>query len=610
MTVSFDLAGPYLDRVRLGGLLLLRRVGVMVRDSRWMTVPGRLLRADSRAGGTSLWVRHGSDFGWRGTATVAGDSLTFTFDGRAERDFERARIGLCLIHPSHLAGTPVEVNGLAAGEFPQRVSPHQVFTGVRTMRYRDGAALVTIELAGETFETEDHRNWSDAGYKTYGTPLGPGLPVAVRRGDRVQQHLHLTVTLPRLVRGRNGAMARLPSPQPPPGGPLLFAEPHSQREQPPEGILPPVGLYLRRPPVDGRELAVASFLHGTVDLDEPGWREVAGRFSAAAEAAGATLTLSAVCSSPAQVAALRDVPGLGTLLVFDRRYGTPRELAAAARRACHGTPIRIGGGSRAHFAELNRAESLPSDLLDLVCFPIAAQTHHDDEASARESLAVHPLLVRQAAEHGLPVHVGPIGLLPVFGFAAPRGPHDPAPSAIFRTAWTAAALATLATAGATTISVDACDATSPSPCGHDTTATAGTSRDPAETSASNHHTGMWHVLAALRPFAGGRLVDAGLPAGLVGLAVHQDGRQLVLAVALEGGGPVRIDTRGHTITTITGDGAAGGTVVQEHPPGTETTALTAPSVAILTSPAGLPPRGHAPPPGIPAGPRPPSGGTN
>ncbi|MFG1688518.1 hypothetical protein ACGFNP_50825 [Nonomuraea sp. NPDC049269] len=600
MTVSFDLAGPQLDRVRLGGLHLLRRVGVMVRDSRWMTVPGRLLRADSGAGGTSLWVRHGSDFGWRGTATVAGDSLTFMFDGRAERDFERARIGLCLIHPPHLAGTPVEINGLAAGEFPQRISPRQVFTGIRTMRYRDGAALVTIELAGETFETEDHRNWSDAGYKTYGTPLGLGLPVAVRRGDRVHQHLHLTVTLPRLVRGRDGAMARArlqaPQPppegaQPPPGGAFPFAEPRSQREQPPEGTLPPIGLYLRRPPVDGREPTGAAFLHGTVDLDEPGWHEVADRFSAAAEATGATLTLSAVCSSPAQVVALRDLPALGTLLLFDRRHGTPRELAAAARRAFHGTPVRIGGGSRAHFAELNRAESLPSDLLDLVCFPIAAQTHHDDEASARETLTVHPLLVRQAAEHGLPVHVGPIGLLPVFGFAAPRDPHDPAPSAIFRTAWTAAALATLATAGATTISVDACEATSTSPSGHDTTATAGTS-------ASNHRTGMpsglWHVLAALRPFAGGRLVDAALPAGLVGLAVHHDGRQLVLAVALDGGGPVRIDTRGHTVTTITGDGAAGGTVVQEHPPGTETTALTAPSVAILISPAGLSPRATTP----------------
>ncbi|MEV6159671.1 hypothetical protein AB0L53_55990 [Nonomuraea sp. NPDC052129] len=580
MTVSFLLAGPHLDRVRLGGLLLLRRVGVLVRDGRWMTVPGRLLRTDpgttanSSSLSLSLDVRHGADFSWRGTATVTEDSLTFEFDGRAERDFERTRIGLCLIHPPHLAGTPVEVNGQAAGEFPQRISPHQIFTGIRTMRYRDGGALVTIELDGETFETEDHRNWSDTGYKTYGTPLGLGRPVTVRRGDHVHQRLHLTVT----------------------DHPLSLPRPRRRRiRQRSGGTLPSVGLYLRRPPVDGRKLAGPSFLHGTVDLDEPRWREVADRFSAAARAAGATLTLSAVCSSPDQVAALRDVPGLDTLLVFDRTHGTPRELAEATRGACSGTPVRIGGGSRTHFAELNRAVSLPSDLLDLVCFPIAAQTHHDDEASARETLAVHPLLVAQAAEHGLPVLVGPVGLLPTFGFAAPRGAHDPAPSALFRTTWLTAALITLANAGAAAISVDACDT-----AGTPTAPAAESYADDQNTGTDAMPSGLRHVLTALRPFVGGQLVDPGLPAGLVGLAVHHGGRRLILAAALDadgggcgcgdhggGGGhaePVFIDTRGHAVTTITGGGDAGGMVVQEHPPGTETTALTAPAVAILISP--------------------------
>src|ERR1044072_5312267 len=116
MTVSFLLAGPHLDRVRLGGLLLLRRVGVLVRDGQWMTLPGRLLRTDPSTATTSalppspsllppssspslsLVVRPGADFSWRGTATVTENSLTFAFDGRAERDFERTRIGLCLIH--------------------------------------------------------------------------------------------------------------------------------------------------------------------------------------------------------------------------------------------------------------------------------------------------------------------------------------------------------------------------------------------------------------------------------------------------------------------------------------------------------------------------------
>ena len=40
-------------------------------------------------------------------------------------------------------------------------------------------------MEGETFETEDQRNWSDASFKTYGTPLHLPFPVEVEEGTRV-----------------------------------------------------------------------------------------------------------------------------------------------------------------------------------------------------------------------------------------------------------------------------------------------------------------------------------------------------------------------------------------------------------------------------------------
>ncbi|MEO3858984.1 hypothetical protein, partial [Acrocarpospora sp. B8E8] len=309
-------------------------------------------------------------------------------------------------------------------------------------------------------------------------------------------------------------------------------------------------------------LGVASFLHGTVDLGTSGWRRELDRLVAAE----LPLTLSAVCSAPGQLAALRDAwPtfGGGTLLVFDRAHGTPRELAAEARHAFAGTPVRIGGGSRAHFAELNRAEDFPADLLDLVAFPIAAQAHHADEASIRETLRVHPLVVRQAAEHGRPVFAGPVGLLPSVGFAAPG---DRSPSALFRAAWLVGALSALT--GAAAVSLDA----------------AGLADSPAH-----------HVLAALRPFTGGRLADPALPAGLTGLAVRRGGRLLVVAAALDGGEPIVLDARGQGLTTITeadsrtdtpgGSREDSGWIVRERPRGARVS-LRPPSIAILVTPPG------------------------
>ena len=45
---------------------------------------------------------------------------------------------------------------------------------------------VEVRMEGETFETEDQRNWSDASFKTYGTPLHLPFPVEVAEGTRVE----------------------------------------------------------------------------------------------------------------------------------------------------------------------------------------------------------------------------------------------------------------------------------------------------------------------------------------------------------------------------------------------------------------------------------------
>ena len=66
------------------------------------------------------------------------------------------------------------------------MSPHQPFLDIRAIRHEiaPGRAL-EVRFEGEWFEMEDQRNWSDASFKTYSTPLSRALPAPIwRRGTR------------------------------------------------------------------------------------------------------------------------------------------------------------------------------------------------------------------------------------------------------------------------------------------------------------------------------------------------------------------------------------------------------------------------------------------
>ena len=77
---------------------------------------------------------------------------------------------------------------VAPGTFPRRVSPHQPFLDLRAVRHEVAPGLeAEVRFEGEVFEMEDQRNWTDASFKTYSTPLALPLPVEVREGERIRQ---------------------------------------------------------------------------------------------------------------------------------------------------------------------------------------------------------------------------------------------------------------------------------------------------------------------------------------------------------------------------------------------------------------------------------------
>lgn len=51
-----------------------------------------------------------------------------------------------------------------------------------------------ISFEGDIFEMEDQRNWTDASYKIYSTPLELPFPVEVKKGDQFRQKISITVS--------------------------------------------------------------------------------------------------------------------------------------------------------------------------------------------------------------------------------------------------------------------------------------------------------------------------------------------------------------------------------------------------------------------------------
>ncbi|HEX8198928.1 MAG TPA: hypothetical protein VF590_00470, partial [Isosphaeraceae bacterium] len=205
LTMIFE-AGD-LRSVRLGDREILRRVYVAVRDRNWDTVPAVL--ADVRIERGSDWfaiafrAEHRQDpvdFAWVGT--IRGDSagtITYTMEGTARSTFLRNRIGICVHHPiRECAGLACVVEhddgSIERGAFPQAIAPHQPFRMIRAIAHEVAPGLrAEVRFAGEVFEMEDQRNWTDASFKTYSTPLEWPFPVAVPAGTSLAQSVVLTL---------------------------------------------------------------------------------------------------------------------------------------------------------------------------------------------------------------------------------------------------------------------------------------------------------------------------------------------------------------------------------------------------------------------------------
>jgi hypothetical protein len=481
--VSLFLDGIDLRYLRIGGTELVRRVYTAVRDVDWDTVPGAVsgFKLEERDAGfrAEFDVRHSRgevDFAWHGT--IAGDEsgrIEYVFDGRAETGFPYNRIGLCIHHPwretagaRYRSRTP---DGEQEGTFPDLIGQQAIVDGAYQALFPAydrlevelaGGGTLLFEFEGDLWETEDHRNWTDANFKTYSTPISLGRPAPLEAGTPVRQRLVVTpVDVPESAAG--GGAVRLTV-----GGPTGTR-------------VPPVGLGQDRdahpPDEHEREVLAAlapAHLRVEVRLAADDWP---GRLSAAQETAratGALLELALMfrdedATRLAELAtALTGSPVARVLVTCaGGRTATPLETTPAhlvdlARDALAAVApdAAFVGGTEIYFTELNRTRPEHGSW-DGICYSISPQIHAFTDVDVIENLDAEAETVQsaRAIAGDKPVSVSPVTLRRRVNFHAAGDPPPTPPgelpdsvdvrqSALFGAAWTAGSLKYLSESGA------------------------------------------------------------------------------------------------------------------------------------------------------------------
>ena len=446
--------------VRLGDEEILRRVYVAFQDRNWTARPWRIVseEIDDRGDSFAIRVTAGGTFDAEPFAwTVAIDghpdgTLAYALHGVASAPFLRNRLGICVLHPmAGFAGRTCDithVNGsVEETAFPDRISPHQPFLDIAAMTYPVGTdARASIAFAGEVFETEDHRNWSDASYKTYCTPISLPFPVEVAAGDVIEQSVTLSLS---------GVAAS--APPPPATGPVEITVDAAAWP------LPSVGVHLTGPAwTDGEAAFLRSLglghVHADIDADDPGAieriedavrraRELGARVFLALHAAGdPDPALAAPLAAAGETLA-------GLWVIRPDEKVTSRPIVDAWRAAL-GTDLPWGCGTNLYFTELNRQRPDTAGLA-WTTFSANPQVHANDDRSVLQNAATLAVIAADSPRLSgtTRVHVGPVSLRPRFNPNATDPQSDvsstdlPADVDARQRTWLAAAWTALALGG-------------------------------------------------------------------------------------------------------------------------------------------------------------------
>ncbi len=472
----FDLVyeDGFVRYISYGDAEILRKIYFALRDSNWVTIDFDVTNHQLVDTGSGFRITYTATnhvagknvFRWNVEIIGTSDGrLTFEVDGIALAAFTRNRAGICVLHT--LPGSEVVITRPDGSTyqtyFAREVSPHQPYLNIRKFEWETvGQVRAQLEFEGDVFETEDQRNWSDASFKTYSTPLSVPYPVTLKAGDKVRQKVTFSIQDTGLPKKHEIGVVNVfyyddkftfPSIGADFGGRKL-AEPGDVQQLTHlkfdhlriELDLQKADWHskLKDGVAEAKSISADVFLHLVLGTSfEEQWKEFRGRIDSSILA-----SVKAVAISPSDRKA-------NMQLLLDHMLPRVTQLFPGAK---------IGAGFTSYFTELNRNRFDYSGL-DFVTYSSNPQVHAKDTNTIIENLPAQLDVVQSALalSNQTPVRVGPVTLRPRFNPDAKPGSeveeaglpykYDPRQASKMAAGWMLASIGYLAEGGAESLTL-------------------------------------------------------------------------------------------------------------------------------------------------------------
>jgi hypothetical protein len=451
--------------IKLGDREVVRRWYAVTRNRNWGTLENRLSHVTMDIKPDSFHIRYDVentekeiDFVWTGDITgERNGTITFVFDGVARSTFLRNRIGFCILHPSRECPgarcRAVYADGrVAESTFPRYIAPDNPFQELKGFAHEVLPGLwAELDFEGDLFEMEDQRNWVDASFKTFCTPLRVPFPVEVKQGTRVSQRVTLRLQGTAPDAAAAPAQKELTFDLLPDEAPTGAAQKNvNERGSPASRAetrrrLPSIGLGVSS---DGRPLTTRQLqrlramrpAHLRVDLSlsRPEHADTLRQATRDATALGVRLETAVHVSNDAEQELKKLAKLLGEVrppvtrwLVFHvSEQSTTEPWIKMARQFLgnYDPMAALVSGTNAYFTQLNRGRP-PVHAIDGICYSINPQVHAFDNRSLVETLEAHTSTIESAQQFigSKPLVITPVTLQPRFNPAATAVESPPGP---------------------------------------------------------------------------------------------------------------------------------------------------------------------------------------
>jgi hypothetical protein len=471
MTILYE--NGFLRRVMFGRVEVLRMIYFALRDHNWNTLVHRIenekILVDTGSFQISYDCQHMEGgvpiMDWQVKIEGKNDGIVvFEIQGTMMETFRKNRAGFCVLHPLNILGEACEIRHsdgtTSSHRFPVEVSPDNPFKHIESMSWKIGGNLFTLDFEGDLFETEDQRNWGDASFKTFCTPLDKPFPVELKKGEQVFQR----------IRFRPAVSA--PSPR-------GISDVITLSDVGVRAVLPLLGIGASTEISRLSDAHIASLRalrlgHYRIDL-YPASDDFALRFSNEYETAYGTgipleVALHLTENFPEEMEAFmvlcqQNKVRLKKVLLLSTNGVVTRQPIVDQLLPLKGTFPRVlfGAGTNYNFNEVNKNRFNPSNI-DYISFSADPQEHATDDLTILENSEALEHLVKSAKSiyGGMPVHLSPLTLRRRFNpsatnpadlFIDEQSKADPRQQTALAAAWTFGSIRSLAKGEAASVTL-------------------------------------------------------------------------------------------------------------------------------------------------------------